>query len=212
MKSIRVLIGTEFSLIREGLKSILHSNFDQIAIGEAAAAWDLLELLRTQHWDILLLDTQLCEEKGIELLTEMRKGKPQLAIIMMTFQSGYPFALQAIKAGVMGYLTKDVITKELPAAVRKVTSGSKYVNTSIAEKLIATLSNDGSNELHEQLSTRELAIMRMLSQGKRQKLIAHELNLSIKTISTYRGRALRKLNMQSNAEFINYALKHNLLS
>lgn len=210
---MRILICTDFSLIHEGLKSILNSNFDQIAIGEAPTASILFDQLRTQHWDILLLDSQLCEDNGFELLAELRKETPHLAIIMMSFRSGFPYILQTIKAGIMGYLAKDAIIKELPEAVRKVMSGSKYISLEIAEKLVAALSNDGNaKDLHECLSTRELSIMRKLSQGKSPKLIANELNLSIKTISTYRGRALKKLKMNSNAEFINYAIKHDLLS
>lgn len=209
---MKILIVNDFIIMRDGLKVSLKRYFTQAAIGEAATSEMLLQMLDGQSWDALLIDVQFLMHHGIGLLDNVRALQAHLPVLLMSFDFSCPYAMQAMRAGINGYLTRGDIEEKLPLAINKVVGGGRYINPDIAEQLAELASRDFSNqELHDLLSERELAIMSMLSEGKTPKRIAYDLGLSIKTVSTYRGRALKKLKMKSNAEFIRYSIQHNLL-
>lgn len=209
---MKILIAYDFRLVRSALKDYLAAHFNPVTVGEAASGDELLAQLAVQSWDVLLLDVHLQQEGELALLDYIRANYVTLPIILTSFRITHSFAIPALKAGVMGYLTKKDLPEQLPYAIHRVMQGGRYINSEIAEK-VATLYGQASDRrcLHEKLSQRELMIMLMLSQGKSSKRIASHLNLSINTVSTYRCRALRKLQMQSNAEFIQYAIRNGLL-
>lgn len=208
---MKVLIANDFAIIRDGLKSRLDRQFGNTAVGEAATAEELLVQLATQSWDVLLLDVHLPGSRGTDVLNAVRMRYPQLPILFISFDTQCPYAVQSFKAGATGYLAREDVSENLPAAINKIRDGGRYISARIAEKLADTFNkNVSSVDLSELLSARELAIMSRLVQGITPKHIAFELGLSIKTISTYRGRALRKMNMQSNVEFLRYVIKNNL--
>lgn len=209
---MKILIASDFALIRNGIQNILIQQFDRVELGEASSADELLPVLQREHWDTLLLDEYLQEGKGVDMVCRIREKLPQLPIMLMNFQRQYQSAVHAIRAGVRGYLTRYDIPEHLPDAIQKVLNGGRYLSPSITERLAEAVHNERCvKEIHELLSDREWNIMLMLGQGKSPKRIAYDLHLSIKTISTYRGRALKKMKMQNNAEFISYAVKHNLI-
>jgi DNA-binding NarL/FixJ family response regulator len=150
-------------------------------------------------------------KNGLEILRLVRKKKPKLPVLMLSVHSEEQYAVRSLRAGASGYLTKESAPDELIAAIRTISKGGKFVNASLAEKLISELEIYVERPSHETLSDREYQVMCMSAMGNTLKEIAQELSLSIQTVSTYRTRILEKMNMNSIAEVIRYAVKHGLV-
>jgi DNA-binding NarL/FixJ family response regulator len=148
---------------------------------------------------------------GLEVLKELRRERPKLPVLVLSAHSEDQLALRLLKGGAAGYLTKDRAPEVLLSALRKVARGGKYVSESLAEKLVSRLASNGTKARHETLSDREYQVVRMIASGKTIKEIGKELFLSVRTVSTYRARALEKMNMKTNAELMRYALENKLL-
>ncbi len=208
---LRALIADDHAIVRRGLKEILAEEFDVAGFGEASTASQVLELIHKQNWDILVLDITMPGRSGLEVLKEVKHEHPQLPVLVLSIHPEDQFAIRTLKAGAAGYMTKENAPDELIKAIRKVLSGGKYVSPSLAEKLAAELATDGEKPPHEILSDREYQVMQMIASGKTVRVIAHELSLSVKTISTYRARILEKMKMKNNAELIHYVLSNHLV-
>jgi len=208
---LRALIADDHAIVRRGLKEILAEEFDVAGFGEASTASQVLELIHKQNWDILVLDITMPGRSGLEVLKEVKHEHPQLPVLVLSMHPEDQFAIRTLKAGAAGYMTKENAPDELIKAIRKVLSGGKYVSPSLAEKLAAELATDGEKPPHEILSDREYQVMQMIASGKTVRVIAHELSLSVKTISTYRARILEKMKMKNNAELIHYVLSNHLV-
>jgi len=208
---LRALIADDHAIVRRGLKEILAEEFDVAGFGEASTASQVLELIHKQNWDILVLDITMPGRSGLEVLKEVKHEHPQLPVLVLSIHPEDQFAIRTLKAGAAGYMTKENAPDELIKAIRKVLIGGKYVSPSLAEKLAAELATDGEKPPHEILSDREYQVMQMIASGKTVRVIAHELSLSVKTISTYRARILEKMKMKNNAELIHYVLSNHLV-
>ncbi len=208
---LRALIADDHAIVRRGLKEILAEEFDVAGFGEASTASQVLELIHKQNWDILVLDITMPGRSGLEVLKEVKHEHPQLPVLVLSMHPEDQFAIRTLKAGAAGYMTKENAPDELIKAIRKVLSGGKYVSPSLAEKLAAELATDGEKPPHEILSDREYQVMQMIASGKTVRVIAHELSLSVKTVSTYRARILEKMKMKNNAELIHYVLSNHLV-
>ncbi len=148
---------------------------------------------------------------GLDLLIELKRERPNLPVLILSMHSEEQFAVRALKARASGYITKQSAPKELINAIRKVHRGGKYVSPSLAESLAFELGDGDGKSAHEKLSGREYQILRMIATGRTPKEIAAELNLSEKTVATYRTRLLEKMNMKRNAELIRYAVENRLV-
>ncbi len=208
---IKILIADDHAIVREGIKQILAETDDMVVVGEAANGREVLEMVRKQDWDLVLLDLAMPGKDGLETLKELKLEKPKLPVLVLSIYPEEQYAVRLLKAGAAGYLTKESAPEELIAAIRKVSQKGKYISSSLAEKLAFYLEADAERPLHEMLSDREFKVMLMIALGKTVKAIADEMCLSIKTVSTYRVRALNKMGMKNNAEFTYYALKHGLV-
>ena len=208
---IRILIADDHPIVREGLKQILAETSDMAVAGEAANGQEVLDRACTNDLDLVLLDIAMPGRGGLDILKQLRREKPTLPVLMLSVYPEEQYAVRALKAGASGYLTKESLPKELVAAIRKVSQAGKYVSSSLAEKLAVYLQADAEKPVHELLSDREYQVMVMIASGKTVQQIAEELSLSVKTISTYRSRTLRKMEMKNNAEFTYYAIKHALV-
>ncbi|MFH1974091.1 MAG: response regulator transcription factor, partial [Pseudomonadota bacterium] len=147
---------------------------------------------------------------GIEVLSQLKYEKPNLLILIMSVLPEDQYALRLIKAGASGYLMKESALTDLVKAIRKVSSGSKYVSAPLAEKMIFK-PDSFEKPFHESLSNREFQILRMIAKGKSLKSISSELCISEKTVSTYRSRIMEKMKMSNNFDLICYALEHHLV-
>jgi DNA-binding NarL/FixJ family response regulator len=148
---------------------------------------------------------------GLDVLKQLKIEKPRIPVIILTVHPEAQYALRILRAGASGYLTKESVSSELIAAIRKVHRGGKYISPSLAEKIAFALDADSEKMLHETLSDREYQVLYMIASGKTVTEIAEELNLSVKTISTYRARILEKMNMKTNAELTRYAFQNSLI-
>jgi two-component system, NarL family, invasion response regulator UvrY len=212
MKAMRVLIADDHTVVRVGIKEILREALGKVEFGEAETAEQALEHAWKEHWAAVILDVTMPGRSGIDILEEIKRERPRLPVLILSVHPEEQFARRALKAGASGYLTKDALAEELVRAVRKVLAGGRYVSASLAEKLASDLTQASDRPRHEDLSNREFQILRMIAAGRSTKEIAHELSLSVKTVSTYRARILLKLDLSTNAEIIRYALQHRLVT
>ena len=208
---IKILVGDDHAIVREGLKQIVAETSDMVVAGVAANGQQVLDQVKENDWDLVLLDIAMPGRGGLDILKQLRSERPRLPVLMLSIYPEEQYAVRALKAGASGYLTKESAPEELIAAIRKVSQGKKYVSSSLAEKLAVYLETDTEKQVHEMLSDREYQVMLMIASGKTVKIIADELSLSVKTISTYRARTLEKMGMKNNAELTYYAVKQGLV-
>lgn len=209
---VNVLIIDDHPIIREGITKVLNATEDFNVSGEASNTQEALNLIYQNEYDVIILDVVLPGRGGLEFLEEIKKIKPELRVLMISAYSEKRYAMRAIKSGASGYITKDSAGKELVKALTKILAGGVYVSSVIADQLIFELADDNNSEqLHEQLSSREFQVMQMIASGKRLKEIGNDLSLSVSTVSTHRLRILQKMNMKNNAELIQYVIQNNLL-
>ena len=209
---IKILIADYHPIVRRGLHQILAEQPDMAVLGEAQNAQELLELARRADWDVVVLYISMPDRGGLEALKELKALRPGAAVLVLSIHPEDQYAGRALKAGAAGYLTKDSAPEELVKAIRKVLAGGKYVSPSFAEMLALRLDAGLAKPLHEALSDREYQVLCLIASGKTVSQIAAELALSVKTVSTYRGRILEKMNMQSNAELTRYTIQNGLIA
>ncbi|HSP06032.1 MAG TPA: response regulator transcription factor [Acidobacteriota bacterium] len=208
---LRILIGDDHALIREGLKKILKAAQDIAVVSEAQNAREVIEEVKKQELDVVILDISLPGKSGLELLKDLKQDYPRLPVLILSMHPEDRFAVRALKAGAAGYVTKESAVEELVKAIRKVVQGRKYVSPALAEKLAFDLETDTGKAPHENLSDREYQVLCLIAVGKSVREIAGELFLSISTVNTYRARILEKMNMKTDAELIRYAVQNQLV-
>jgi DNA-binding NarL/FixJ family response regulator len=208
---IKVLVVDDHPIVRQGLKQVISEESDMAVFGEAQNSQEVLELIDKQDWDVILLDITLPGRGGIDVLKEIKQERPHLPVLILSIHPEDQYAVRALKAGASGYLSKESAPDELVQAIRKILRGGKYVSSTLAEKLVSDLGMEEERPLHETLSDREYQVMLMIASGKTTSEIAGEMSLSVKTISTYRGRIMEKMRMKSNVELASYALRNRLI-
>jgi len=209
---IKILIADDHAIVREGLKQIVADTLDMEVVDEASDGSEVIKKVNDNDYDVVVLDVSMPGRGGLDVIKELKVHKPELPVLVLSIHPEEQYALRLLKAGASGYLTKQSAPDELIKAIRRVSLGKKYITSLIAEKLVSELTHDFGKPLHETLSNREYQVMCIIASGKTVKEIAEELCLSAKTISTYRGRILEKMNMKNNAELIHYAIKLRLVS
>jgi len=208
---IRILIADDHTLMRDGLKQILATAGDMIVAGEASDGFQTLESVRSGELDLLLLDMSMPGRSGVELIKQIRAVKPRLPILVLSMHKESEYAVRTIRAGAAGYLCKDSASQQLLKAIRGVAAGGRFISPEVAADLAFGLILGDDRPLHALLSDREFLIFSKLAAGDAIGDIAQELNLSAKTVSTYKTRLLQKMRMSSVADLIRYALEHGLL-
>jgi two-component system invasion response regulator UvrY len=210
-ETIRVVIADDHAIVREGLKQILADTKDIVVSGSVENGVDAVKLLREGSCDVLLLDISMPDRSGIEVLKQVRKEVPKIAVLMLSMHREDQYAIRSLKAGAAGYLNKQSAPAELVNAIRQVAAGRKYVSAALAQELANQIGDDHDVPLHETLSDREYQTLTMIASGKTVSDIATELVLSVKTVSMYRSRLLQKMKLRHNAELTHYAIKNHLV-
>jgi len=208
--TIRVLIADDHAIVREGLKQILADTKDIIVGGEAKNGVEAIKLARNGDCQVMLLDISMPDRNGIDVLKQVKKEVPQLAVLMLSMHREDVYAIRSLKAGASGYLNKQSAPNELVNAIRQVADGMKYISPAMAQVLASKIGEDQEKPLHETLSDREYQTLTMIASGKSVGDIAEELSLSAKTVSEYRSRLLTKMKLKNSAELTHYAIKHQL--
>ncbi|MBP7659898.1 MAG: response regulator transcription factor [Burkholderiaceae bacterium] len=210
-RAARILIVDDHGIVREGLVGILSATPDGWELAEASSGFQAIELLRGRPFDLALVDLSMPGMSGLELIKRVRHEFPEVRILVLSMHAEEQYALRSFKAGANGYLTKDGAGAELVNAVRKVLGGGAYVSGALAERVVLQLNGGVNSPPHAQLSDRELDVLRRLVAGQRLTDIAEALHLSVKTVSTHKGRIQDKLQLSNLAALVRYGLEHGLL-
>lgn len=208
---IRLVIADDHSLVREGMKRIIAAFPDTEVVGEAATGDEVLPVCRSARPDVLLLDVSMPGTPFLETLRHLETELPDLQVLVLSMHSEDQYAVRALKAGAAGYLTKNYDSETLLEAIRRVRSGHKFLTPHLAERLALDLQTARPEIEHEILSDREFQVMLLLARGRSVKETGHSLELSPKTVSTYRARIFEKMGFANNAELVRYAVDNDLL-
>lgn len=210
---MRILLADDHAIVRSGLCRIVADAFPEATVGEVGSCEELRDKVRETNWSVLVLDIALEDRNSLELLPELRKLRPHMPIIVLSMYGERQFIVRALRDGASAYLTKDRAPEELLQAIRSVLQGNRYLSETAARELAdhVAIVGSGSETPHELLSPREYEVFLRLAEARTVSEIAVQLDLSVKTISTYRTRILEKMGMSSNAQLMRYALQHGLV-
>lgn len=209
---LTIAIVDDHQIVRAGFREMLADELGVELAFEAASGEAALDMVRSRHCDVMLLDLSLPGMSGVDTLREMRQRHPEVRVLVL---SGFPeerYALSMLRNGADGYLCKDCAREDLLLAIRAVAAGRRYVSPRTAELLADEMTGASQGAPHDALSERELQVFLRLAAGESVSDIADDLHLSVKTISTYRTRLLEKLRVSSNAELASYAIRHGLVA
>ncbi len=207
---IRILIVEDHPILRRGLREILTEAYPLATFGEAVDAASALEQCRMKSWDLITLDIKMPGRDGFTLLNDLRKLRPRPKVLVVSAYPEAEYGVRSIQGGAAGFLGKSQAPDELVAAVARILNGGKYITTALAEQLAGVVSHDLEPKPHDGLSARELQVLRMVAGGASTKSIAAELNLSEKTISTYRSRIAGKTGFSTSVGLTRYALQRGI--
>ncbi|OQY32980.1 MAG: DNA-binding response regulator [Spirochaetaceae bacterium 4572_59] len=208
----KVLIVDDHPLVRRGLCQILQESISLSQLDELSNGTEVLSRVNEESYDVVVLDISLPGRDGLEVLKDLQYYHPDLPVLILSIQSESQYALRALKLGAAGCLNKATAPEELVNAVRQVLQGSRYLSQKVSQLLLEDYQHIHGDEPHKQLSEREYQVLIMLASGLIPSEISGQLNLSIKTVSTYRSRLLHKMDLKNNAQLTYYAVKHNLIS
>lgn len=207
---IRIGIADDHMLVRQGYRQVFGDRASFEVVGEAVDADGVMGLVCMFEMDVLILDMSMPGRSGIELIRQVKSEFPQLPVLVVSMHHEAQYAVRAIKAGAAGYLTKGSPAEDLVEAVRRLADGGPFITPSVAERLALELRESTSVAPHRLLSDREYQIFEMIVAGGNVSGIAEELAISSKTVSTYKARILQKMQMDTTAALIHYAIEHGL--
>lgn len=207
---VRVGIVDDHAVVRAGLRNFLAEHEGLQIVGEAANGREAIDLVRTVHMDVLVLDLLMPGQSGIDAMAMIRAKAPDVGILVLSGYAEEQYAVAVLRHGASGYLSKECDPLEILQAVRTIASGRSYLSSGVTE-LLAQLHTKTSVQPHERLSDREFQIFLKLAEGIPVGQIAGEVSLSPKTVSTYRTRLMEKMELSSNSELTYYAVKHKLI-
>ena len=205
----RVFVADDHALVREGLRKMLELDDALVLAGEAASAAEVLAGLEGGGVDLLLLDLLMPGCAGVDHIERVAAAHPKLPVLVLTMHADPHIARRALRAGALGYLTKDVSSEQLLDAIHRVAAGRGYVDPSLSAELIRAEQTQA--EPMALLSARERQVLIALVKGKAPTDIATDLNLAPNTVSTYKARLMEKLGQESLSDLVRYALRHDLV-
>ena len=209
---MRILVADDHPMIRQGIKQLLIVEFPGCIVGEAQNCPEVLQLVRNGVWDLVVLDLAMPGGDGLEVLRQIRSSHPKLPVLVMSMYTEDQFGVVVMREGAAGYLTKRADPDEIIKAIRKISAGSKYISSSLAEKLAHEIDKGSDKPRHKLLSTREYQVFIQLASGRTVDEIATELSISDKTVRQFRSRLLRKMRLKNNVELARYAMQNDLIS
>lgn len=207
---MKILVVDDHAILRKGLLGILNKEFINCSCIEASNGFEAISALKDNDVDIAISDISMPDLNGIDLLKQLKALQITTPVLILSMLQEDQYALRAMKAGAYGFLNKDCKPQELVSAIKAVLSGKKYITPSISDLLVSALDVKQVKNQHELLSDRELMVLHNIAKGNSLTDIANSLGLSINTVSTYRARIIKKLNLKNNAGIIRYAIDHNL--
>ena len=214
MNKIKILIADDHELIRQGVRSILHSVRDAQVVGEAVTGLQAVEQTQKLKPDVVVMDLAMPELDGIEATRQIRSANPSTQVIVLTMHDSEIMVRRVLNAGASGYVLKSELANKLKTALRVVHRGSRYLSRQMSERLMDRyLQQSGTGEeLPFSLTSRELEVAQLLSVGKSSKEIGDVLNITVRTVETHRANIMRKLNVHSVTELLHRAFADKLIA
>jgi DNA-binding NarL/FixJ family response regulator len=208
---IRIAIADDHAIVRKGLKQIIGDAQDMIVAGEAATADELMALVRSHPFDIVVLDLTLGPDNGLDVLKHIKNEFPRLPVLILSMHAEELFATRAFRSGASGYTQKESAPADLIHAIHRIAAGGMYVSSEMGVTIAQEFRRGRVDALpHERLSNREFEVFQLLGSGKSVSHVARLLGLSVKTVSTHRSRILEKTGLRNNAEIIHYVISNRL--
>ena len=208
---MRILVADDHAVVRHGIEMIVKREFPDAFIEQADSAAAMLKAIMKSTWDVVISDHSMPGKTGLEALPEIKKIQPRLPVLILTMHPEEVYAAKAFKAGAAGFLNKEMAAEELVNAIHRVLAGKKYITASVAEKLAGILDAGNDKRPHDALTSRELTILQLFSEGKTIHDIALSLSIAASTVSSFRAKILSKLGLKTNGEMIRYALENKLV-
>lgn len=207
---IRLVIADDHAIVRGGLKQIFALVPDFEVVGEAVNGSEVLDCLRLQPFDLLLLDLNMPGISGADLIARVMAHRRDLPVLVLSMHNEPQVAARMLRAGAAGYITKDCEPDILLAAIRKVAAKGRYIAPELAEKMVFDVTSTAQRPLHSLLSNREFEVFGLLISGKSVNEIATQLAISSKTVSTHKGRLMEKMQLSNMTDLLRYAIEHKI--
>ena len=209
---MKILLADDHTIVREGIKMLLTEAYPFAEIADVSDAVDLMKMVMKETWDVIVCDISMPPgDSGLEAIKLIKEHSPKTPVIILSMHAPDQYAVRAIRAGAMGYLTKGAATLELVKAVDQVLSGKKYLSPDVADALADAFGTLDNSQTMESLSNRELEVFKLLASGKTITDIAKELILTNTTVSTFRSRLFEKMGFHNNLELIRYAVDNKMI-
>jgi len=208
---MRVLLADDHAMFRSGLKHIIEEEFADASVSEAASCAEVIEKMRASDWELIILDISMGGQNSLNILPDLKRLAPHTPVMILSMYSDKQFIVKALRSGASAYLTKEHTSDELINGIKEVIAGRKYMSQSIAVNLAEYLSVGSCEHPHEALSAREHEVFLQIARGHSVSEIATMLQVSVKTVSTYRVRILEKMGLSSNAQLMRYGMQHGLV-
>jgi DNA-binding NarL/FixJ family response regulator len=208
--NLRVLVVDDHPVMRSGTRQLVQRECPGAEVAEVGTAGEALNAVVGGRWNLVVLDLDLPDRSGLDLLTDFKLAAPNVPVLVYSGLPELEFGLQTVRAGAAGYVSKSSPPAEFADALKRVLAGGVYVSAALGECLARSLQPGSSIQPHESLSAREFQLLVLIGGGRTVGEIAGQLSLSVKTVSTYRARLLKKMSMATNAELTHYALAHHL--
>ena len=207
---MHILLVDDHPLLRLAVRQVIERHYPSSTIREAATADEALRITRAQPIEVVILDIELPDHSGLTLLKQLKKARTKIACVVLTIHSDPQYLRLAFQHGVSAYLTKESAPEELQKAIRTVCSGGRYISKDMNGSIDANGRPLPAMLPNLQLSSRELEVLSWLAKGRTVSQVATRLKLSVKTVSTYRSRLLQKLQLETTADLIRYAVDRHL--
>ncbi len=207
---VRLLLVDDHPVVRKGLAQLIDGESDMAVCGEAETATEALAIVRQTEPDLAIIDISLKDSSGIELIKDLRARYPRLPVLVLSMHDESFYAERCLRAGAMGYVTKEEATETVLTAVRRILSGDLYLSEKMASKMLSVFVSGGRNSSGssiDRLSDRELEVFELIGRGLPTREVAEKLHLSVKTIESHRANIKRKLNLSNATELLQRAIQ-----
>ena len=213
---IRILLADDHNILRDGMRLLLERQAGFSVIGEAADGREVVQLAKDQSPDVVVMDIAMPNMNGIEATRRIVERSPEIGVVILSMHYDESYVIRSLKAGARAYLLKDAVKTELIAAIQAVVQGRSYFSPKISrilqEDFVQLLGRRGEDDSYDLLTEREREVLQLVAEGKTNKEIASQLNLSLYTVDTHRTHILQKLNLHSVPELILYAVRKGIIS
>ncbi len=205
---IKILIADDHAVVREGFRKMVENDPELKVVAEAENGIEAIQMVRSKNIDVVILDMSMPEMSGLDCLKQIKSEFPDLPVLVFSMHPEEQYEQRVLQAGASGYLTKRTKPMEVLQSIKEVVAGKKLMSEALKERVIK--GKGKLEEPHLKLSDREFQVMKLIAKGLRSKEIANYLKISEKTVTTYRGRILKKLGLDSNSEIVRYCIDHNI--